>query len=58
MFVLERLADTPVAKEELLAARAHILNHLEQLEGLLTPLSPRNSVAHPKNLVYRGHVGS
>ena len=46
------------AKEELRAARAHILNDLEQLEGRCPILQPRKSVAFATILIYPPKVGS
>ncbi len=36
------------AKDELRAARAHILKHLKQLEGLYPTLEPRNALLFPR----------
>jgi hypothetical protein len=46
------------AKEELRAARDHILNYLEQLEGRYPTLEPRKSVAFATILIYPHIVGS
>ena len=46
------------AKEERRAARDHILNDLEQLEGRYPTLEPRKSVAFATILIYPQNVGS
>jgi hypothetical protein len=46
------------AKNELRAARAHILNYLEPFAGLSPTLETRDTFAIPKIVIYPSWVGS